>query len=93
MSWFGGKSADAAASVREYMANIEANARQVLKEHEEPITDPEFYRRRVVHPWRAPGYIATSADIGTTRAEANSLLACIDYCAEQEELKKAKAPL
>lgn len=93
MSWLSGKAADSATMMREYMDNVEANARQVLREQQEPVMDADFYRRRVIQPWRTPGYIATSEDIGSTRAAANSLAACIDYCAEQEDLKKARIPL
>ena len=57
------------------------------------MIEPNFYRRRVIKPTREPVYIATSEDIGTVRADANSLAACIDYCAEQAAMKKAQIPL
>lgn len=71
---------------------LEANANAKLAEHRPLVRDKEWFKRTLTVP-TAPIFIASTEDIGTNRARANHVDASIHYCIEQENLKKAGAPI
>mmetsp|Transcript_39825 Transcript_39825/g.40615 ORF Transcript_39825/g.40615 Transcript_39825/m.40615 type:complete len:83 (+) Transcript_39825:115-363(+) len=79
-------------TVKARLAGIEANARAKVAEHAGPVRDKDFFKRTVIVP-AEPIFIASSEDIGTPRVRANHVDACLDYCMEQEYLKRNKIPL
>jgi len=71
---------------------LRRNAEAYLSEGKSVTRDSNFFKRKGRIP-AEPIYIASSEGIGTNRVRANHVDACIDYCLEQEYLKKNKAPI
>lgn len=71
------------------LEKLEKNAKSVISE---ATRDPN-YMPKIPFLVHAPVIINGSADIGTPRARANHIDACMDYYLEEEYLKKNKAPL
>ena len=64
----------------------------MLEENRVPNRDADWFKRFACVP-NPPIFIASTVDIGTPRVRANHVDAQIDYFEEQEQLKKANAPI
>ena len=71
---------------------IEHNSNNILHVLAERTRGGTWYNRNAAVP-TPPIFMASTDDIGTTRARANHICAPIHYFEEQIALKKAKAPL
>jgi len=71
---------------------IAANAQAKVTEGRSAVRDKDWFKRSITVP-TAPIFIASTEDIGTDRVRANHVDAAINYCVEQEALKKAGAPI
>ncbi len=56
----------------------------------QPMKDVNAIKRLAINVPHDPIIIGTSEDVGTARCRANHVSAQIDYCEEQEFLKKMK---
>lgn len=70
----------------------EANARALLRELDGKEDLNKQINRTTIVP-TAPVIIGNAQDIGTARVRANHYDAIIDYCLEQENLKRINAPI
>ena len=71
---------------------IAANAQAKVTEGRSAVRDKDWFKRSITVP-TAPIFIASTEDIGTDRVRANHVDAAINYCVEQEALRKAGAPI
>lgn len=74
------------------MEAIEANATARLEEAKSLERDKSWYARSTIVPSQ-PIFIATTEGVGSIRVRANHIDSALDYFMEQEELKKANAPI
>lgn len=68
------------------------NAKKVIREREGPVRDVDWFKRFTFVP-SEPVFIGGSEYIGTARARANHVDACIHFCEEQVALKTLKHPI
>lgn len=71
---------------------IEHNSKNHVANFKDKSRGGTWFNRNASVP-TAPIFIATTDDIGTTRARANHVSSSIHYCEEQILLKLAKVPL
>lgn len=74
------------------MNALEYNAKAKVIEGHAPHRSKEHFKNHVTIQ-EAPIIIASTEDIGTNRVRANHIDASIDFCKEQEYLKKNGIPL
>ncbi len=68
---------------------MQSNAQYKIEEKaSQSIKDANSVKRLAINVPHDPIIIATSEDVGTARCRANHVSAQIDYCEEQEFLKK-----
>eukprot|EP00608_Synchroma_pusillum_P005972 CAMPEP_0198420996 /NCGR_PEP_ID=MMETSP1452-20131203/1325_1 /TAXON_ID=1181717 /ORGANISM="Synchroma pusillum, Strain CCMP3072" /LENGTH=84 /DNA_ID=CAMNT_0044141183 /DNA_START=58 /DNA_END=312 /DNA_ORIENTATION=+ len=71
---------------------MERSAKEFLLILHTPMYSGNFMDR-IHKPRPRRPLLASSEELGTPRAEANSLAACLDYAEEQVALKRAGVPL
>ena len=80
--------------VKERLEKIEQNAKSVLAVNSTmKIEKDSGYFKRNASLAHEPIFIASTERIGTHRVRANHFDAAIDFFTEQEQLKKANAPM
>ncbi len=80
------------ANTKRRLEIIEANAKARVEETDHKLNKTEYLQRKMLVP-EAPVLIASSEDLGTVRVRSNHVDAIIDYCVEQENLKRINAPI
>lgn len=72
---------------------IGQDARSRIAESNTTIAKDKNYFQRYAYSAPAPVFIASTEGLGTARVRANHYDAVLDYFSEQEEFKKAGAPI